>query len=157
MKRLPNRLLTFLSLTFQACTCLAFVIFLYTEIFIKTNIPKCNPNVNLLGFALNKCYMRFNPNVDLNPLFDVNTKQVFLYATMITGSQHEMCWSKIVQREDPKRFFETVNNNYPFGIVEGKENIAEVFFELRASILPRVGRTKDILLAHFSHKLQNNE
>lgn len=149
MKRFPQRLMTFLSLTFQACSTLAFVIFMYTELFVKNPKLDCKPTVDLFGTTMNKCYMRFTPNVDLTKLFHFNTKQVFLYATMTTGEQHEMCWSRIVQANDPKEFFKIVNNNYPFGIKEGMNSFDKIKFELRANLFPYVGKMKDVLLSEF--------
>lgn len=154
MKRFPNRFFTFFSLTFQACTCLSAIIFIYATLFLKTPPIVTNPQVTTFGFVLNKCYMRFRPNVDLTPLFNLNTKQIFLYATMVTGKQHEMVWSKIVQLNDIKKFYECVNNNYPFSVIEGADKYRTIEFELRANLFPFVGAMKDILIGKFKYTVK---
>lgn len=151
MKNFSLRASQFFSYLFQSTTTLCFVIFVF-GLCLKRKEIDCHPKVTLFGHKQNNCYLRFNPNTDLTSLFNINTKQVFLYAVCITGRRHEMVWSKIVQKKDVKKFADVVSANYPFRIVEGVEKHPVLKFEMRGSIVPHVGAAEDIKFAEFTYK-----
>ncbi|KAL6122246.1 hypothetical protein NUSPORA_00712 [Nucleospora cyclopteri] len=150
MKNAVNRLNTFGNHLFNFTVSLLFVIFAVTRLQKQPKISS-DSRIVLFGNTYNNCYIRFIPNIDLSSQFNINTKQIFLYCISKTGRRHEMCWSKIVKRDDPKTYFQPVRNSYPFKIEEGFNKFDTFTFELRGHIYPYVGMMMDVSYGEFTY------
>ncbi|ORD95024.1 hypothetical protein ECANGB1_1713 [Enterospora canceri] len=151
MKNISIRVSTFFSYLFQSTTTMCILLFLATLVLKKDQI-KANPTITTFGHKANNCYMRFSPNIDLTKEFNMNTKQVFLYVVCVTGSKHEMVWSKIVEESSRKKLYDLVRNSYRFRIRGDISAYDAIYFELRGSVFPKIGKMEDKLYARFAYK-----
>ncbi|KAH7104643.1 signal peptidase 22 kDa subunit [Auriculariales sp. MPI-PUGE-AT-0066] len=94
-------------------------------------------------------FFKFDYSADLQPLFDWNTKQVFLYLvadyTNFQGVHNEVViWDRIVRRkEDARLRISGQNNKYPFKDYSRKfSNSSDVGFTMRYNLMPHVGLLK---------------
>lgn len=143
-----NRMLTICSIMFNAIVGLLFAVSLLTFVYEKkdfTNDLKII-SVQPSSTEFSERNIKFNPNIDLTDIFHLNVKQVFLYLKISHSNKREMIWSKIIQKNDPKKLDSIIKNNYRFFNIE---NGSDVKFELRGCIFPHVGITQDKL---FSQK-----
>ena len=155
MKNISIRLYTFSNYLMYAVPLLAGAIWLYSLLLPERTVS-ANPTIQLFGHIHDNCYIKFTPNIDLTNYFNLNTKQIFLYAICTTGTQHEMIWSTIVQYFDKKQFIQPVIGNYKFKIIDGVNTFNKITFKLRGSILPHVGKTSDILFSIFEYDNSKN-
>ncbi|EJD55519.1 signal peptidase 22 kDa subunit [Auricularia subglabra TFB-10046 SS5] len=94
-------------------------------------------------------FFKFNYDADLAPLFDWNTKQLFLYLvadyTNAKGVHNEVViWDRIVRRkEDARLRIADQNNKYPFkDYSRSFQNATDVGFTMHYNLMPHMGLLK---------------
>lgn len=140
-----NRIIALSSVLFNATTILLFSICIFTYIAEKRTMP-CNLRVVSIQPVTTEYVGRnivFNPQIDLNDCFHLNVKQVFLYLRMHNKKTSEMIWSRIVKKNDSRRFFENIVNSYRFFDISDNSRVR---FELHSCIFPYVGFIQDKVL-----------
>jgi signal peptidase complex subunit 3 len=142
MKTILSRISAIMSCTFN-CTSVLLLSIALTTRFYEQDTPKARLNILGYGQTNGLSHVRFNPGVDLSGEFHPNLKQIFFYLRVVYGKElenSEICWSKIVRRNEPASFSDVLTNNYNFSraLVGDK-----VIFELRGCYFPYVGTIKD--------------
>ncbi|KZW01942.1 signal peptidase 22 kDa subunit [Exidia glandulosa HHB12029] len=106
-------------------------------------------------------FFKFDYSGDLRPLFDWNTKQVFLYLvadyTNSQGVHNEVViWDRIVRRkEDARLRIADQNNKYPFKDYSTTfKNSSDVGFTMHYNIMPHVGILKYGTVGTISDRVQ---
>lgn len=139
MKDTSSRLSEFGTALMNCTIALLFCIFLisyltpFKEISSDLKVTWISPG---RGFRV----ARLIPNIDLEPQFTFNIKQIFLYVVAKTKGKEEMVWSKIVQNGDSYKFFDLVQTNYIFE----SSSDQKIEFEIRGSVFPYTGQLLDV-------------
>jgi len=155
MHTISNRIFAISSILFNAVTVLLIAISCLTYIYERKTVP-CNLQVVSVLPVSTQYYGRniiFKPNIDLTDTFHLNVKQVFLYLKMKRNNHTEMVWSRIIQKDDLKKIYSDLVNNYRFFSIEESSNLA---FELRGCIFPYVGFIQDKLFGYVEKKVTVN-
>ncbi|KAI0338251.1 signal peptidase subunit [Trametopsis cervina] len=90
-------------------------------------------------------FLHFNATADLTPLFNWNTKQLFLYLqaeyTNAQGVKNEVViWDKIIRSKDEANLALTGRNKYLFrNLGSSFRNVQPAHFSLKYNIMPYVG------------------
>ncbi|KAI0798672.1 signal peptidase 22kDa subunit [Irpex lacteus] len=90
-------------------------------------------------------FLNFNVTADLTPLFNWNTKQLFLYVqaeyTNAQGVQNEVViWDKIVRSKEEADLALTGRNKYLFrNLGSSFKNVKPAHFSLKYNVMPYVG------------------
>lgn len=112
-------------------------------------------------------FLHFNVTADLTPLFNWNTKQLFLYLgaeyTNEQGARNDVViWDRIVRREEDANISITGRNKYVFRELSATfKNAPPAHYTLKYNVMPYVGlltygeaaRTKDPVPFPASHDL----
>ncbi|TFK40281.1 signal peptidase 22kDa subunit [Crucibulum laeve] len=90
-------------------------------------------------------FVNFNISADLTPLFNWNTKQLFLYLEAeynnTKGVQNEVViWDRIVRRKEDANINVVGKNKYMFRDVSHKfKNVPPAHYSLKYNVMPYVG------------------
>ncbi|CAL1705929.1 unnamed protein product [Somion occarium] len=90
-------------------------------------------------------FLHFNVSADLTPLFNWNTKQLFLYVsaeyTNPQGIRNDVViWDKIVRRKEDANITITSRNKYTFRELSSTfRNIPPAHYSLKYNVMPYVG------------------
>ncbi|KAF9011112.1 signal peptidase 22kDa subunit [Cyathus striatus] len=90
-------------------------------------------------------FVNFNISADLTPLFNWNTKQLFLYLQAEYpnpkgGSNEVVIWDRIVRRKEDANIQVVAKNKYMFREISHKfKNIPPAYYSLKYNIMPYVG------------------
>ncbi|KIP01620.1 hypothetical protein PHLGIDRAFT_112898 [Phlebiopsis gigantea 11061_1 CR5-6] len=104
-------------------------------------------------------FVHFNVTADLTPLFNWNTKQLFLYLQAeyedAKGTKNEVViWDRIVRTKDAANLAVQGRNKYAFrNVASTFKNVGPANYSLRYSVMPYVGlltygeaaRTADVI------------
>ncbi|KAI5118588.1 hypothetical protein M0805_008678 [Coniferiporia weirii] len=90
-------------------------------------------------------FVRFNVSADLTPLFNWNTKQLFLYLeaefTSADGTQNEVViWDRIVRRKEDAVINVEAKSKYVLrDMAKTFENASAAHYTLKYNVMPHVG------------------
>ncbi|KIJ68025.1 hypothetical protein HYDPIDRAFT_107611 [Hydnomerulius pinastri MD-312] len=90
-------------------------------------------------------FVKFNLTADLRPLFNWNTKQLFVYLeaeyTNAQGVNNTMVlWDRIVRRKEDANIVQSSRNKYKFReLSESFKNTSPAEFSLKYNVMPYVG------------------
>lgn len=144
---------SFLFSTIFNLTSLFLFLISLLSIFYRQELPKNNFKITKLEPKTTEYferYINFNPNIDLTKNFHLNVKQIFLYVKMINKNRIEMIWSDIIKKNDNKKIFKNLRNNYRFFEIEKNDKIV---FELRGCVQPYVGLIEDQLFGRIEYTI----
>jgi len=90
-------------------------------------------------------FVKFNITADLRPLFNWNTKQLFVYLeaeyTNAQGVNNSVVlWDRIVRRKEDANIVQSSRNKYKFReLSQTFKNVSPTAFSLKYNVMPYVG------------------
>ncbi|KAF8549759.1 signal peptidase 22 kDa subunit [Imleria badia] len=90
-------------------------------------------------------FVKFNITADLRPLFNWNTKQLFVYLeaeyTSAQGVNNSVVlWDRIVRRKEDANIVQSSRNKYKFReLSQSFKNVSPAEFSLKYNVMPYVG------------------
>ncbi|KAF9227111.1 signal peptidase 22 kDa subunit [Gyrodon lividus] len=90
-------------------------------------------------------FVRLNITADLRPLFNWNTKQLFVYLeaeyTNVQGVNNSVVlWDRIVRRKEDANIIQSPKNKYKFReLSRSFRNVSPAEFSLKYNVMPYVG------------------